>query len=241
MIRPYHCAIGRPAAQRESDSGFPVACPITVSNSPSRLERLASFAAAVPPRWIAAVAGIAITASIVFGILQRAIYPTWTAANLDSELSAGTWVSAVLLWSTTAGWVLVAGTERPPARYLWLWSILLGWLAIDEGAAIHERAERWSGIDWQVLYVPILGIGAVAWWLTLRRYREHRRFAVLLIAGTAAWAGALLLELIQNWGGKPVPAIIYDPAMITEEALEMTGATMLLISAVLVLQTRRLD
>ncbi len=41
----------------------------------------------------------------------------------------------------------------------------------------------------------------------------------------------LALELVQNWGGSPTQAAVYDPTMILEEALEMVGATALLVAA----------
>jgi len=71
----------------------------------------------------------------------------------------------------------------------------------------------------------------VAWWGVLRRYRDQTRIAVPLIVVAAVWFVALALELVQNWGGAPIQASIYDPAMILEEALEMVGATALLVAA----------
>jgi hypothetical protein len=109
-------------------------------------------------------------------------------------------------------------------------------LALDEGSAIHERLERWSGIDWQLLYIPMMGIAAVAWWGVVRRYRNQARIAALLMAGAAFWIVVLILELVQSWGGSPVQAAIYVPTMIIEEALEMIGSTVLLIAAILALR-----
>ena len=45
-----------------------------------------------------------------------------------------------------------------------------------------------------------------------------------------------MLELVQNWGGEPVQAAIYNPTMIAEEALEMIGSAVLLLAAILALQ-----
>jgi hypothetical protein len=55
------------------------------------------------------------------------------------------------------------------------------------------------------------------------------------MAGAAAWIVVLILELVQNWGGSPAQAAIYVPTMITEEALEMIGSTVLLIAGILAL------
>ena len=57
----------------------------------------------------------------------------------------------------------------------------------------------------------------------------------LCFACGAAWAAALTLELLQNWGGEPVAASFYDPAMILEEGLEMVGSTALIMAGLVVL------
>ena len=104
--------------------------------------------------------------------------------------------------------------------------------------AFHERVERWSEIDWQLLYLPILGLAAAAWWGVVRRHRESAAAVRGLIAAAAAWFIALLLELVQNWGGEPVAASVYNPAMILEEGLEMVGSTALIIAGLVVLARR---
>jgi len=197
--------------------------------------RVAMLASRVPAVLVAVVSGVAIGVFVVLGILQRVAFPNWTAANLDTEVSAATWFSATLLWAAALWWLLVAVTGRPRSLAVWIWWPVLAWLALDEGSAIHERLERWSGIDWQVLYVPLMGIAAAALWGVFRRYRSQTPIAALLVTGAALWIVVLILELIQNWGGSPIQAAIYVPTMITEEALEMIGSTVLLVAAVLIL------
>jgi len=205
--------------------------PDPVVVEPPRPGRVAVLAAKVPPGAVAAVAGFGIGVAVAFGILQRAAFPDWGVANLDSEASFATRFSSALLWAAAFWWFLVAVTSRPRSLALRIWWPVLAWLALDEGSAIHERVERWSGIDWQILYVPVMALAAVAWWGVLRRYRDQTRIAVPLIVVAAVWFVALALELVQNWGGAPIQASIYDPAMILEEALEMVGATALLVAA----------
>ena len=197
--------------------------------------RVAALAARVPAALVAVVSGVAIGVFVVFGILQRVAFPDWSAANLDSEVSAATWFSAALLWAATFWWLLVAVNARPRTLAVWVWWPVLAWLALDEGTAMHESLERWSGIDWQLLYVPVMAIAAVALGGVFRRYRSQTRIAALLVTGAAAWIVVLTLELIQNWGGSPRQAAIYVPTMITEEALEMVGSTLLLDAVILIL------
>jgi len=197
--------------------------------------RVVVLASRVPDVAVAVVSGVAIGVFVVMGILQRVAFPEWGAANLDSEMSVATWFSATLLWTAAFWWLLVAVTVRPRSLAIWTWWLVLAWLALDEGSAIHERLERWSGIDWQLLYLPVMGIAAFAWWGVVRRYRSQARIAAVLMAGAAAWIVVLILELVQNWGGSPAQAAIYVPTMITEEALEMIGSTLLLIAGILAL------
>jgi len=198
--------------------------------------RIAALASRVPTVAVVAVAALGIGVLVVMGILQRVAFPDWGLANLDSEVSVGAFFAAALLWAKAFWWLLVAMTVRPRSTAAWVWWAVLAWLALDEGNAIHEKLERWLETDWQLLYVPVMGIAALAWWGVVRRYRGEPRIAVLLVAGAALWAAVLLLELVQNWGGAPVQAAVYVPTMITEEALEMIGSAVLLIAGMLALQ-----
>lgn len=201
----------------------------------TKSKRLVVLASRMPGAVVAVVSGIAIGVFVVVGILQRTAFPEWSAANLDSEVSVATWFSAALLGAAAFWWLLVGVADRPRSLAVWMWWPVLAWLALDERTAIHERLERWSGIDWQLLYIPVMFLAAVAWWGLVRRYRSQTRIVALFVVGAAVWIIVLLLELVQNWGGSPVQAGIYVPTMITEEALEMVGSTVFLIAAIFAL------
>lgn len=190
----------------------------------------------VNPLTVAIAGGIMISVFVVFGTLQRVSFPGWAAANLDSEVSVATWFSAMLLWLGAFWWFLVAFNAQPRSRALWVWWPILAWLALDEGNAFHERLERWIGVDWQLLYIPLMAVAGVTWALVVRRFRFDARIVGLLVGAASAWGIALVLELVQNWGGVPIRASIYDPTMIVEEALEMVGSLQLLIAAMLALR-----
>ena len=201
----------------------------------TKSRRFVVLASRVPGGVVAVVSGITISVFVVMGILQRTAFPEWSAANLDSEVSVATWYSAALLGAGAFWWLLVGLADRPRSLAVWMWWPVLAWLALDERTAIHERLERLSGIDWQLLYIPIMGLAAVAWWGVVRRYRSQTRVVALFVVGAAVWTAVMLLELVQNWGGSPVQAAIYVPTMITEEALEMVGSTVFLVAAILAL------
>jgi hypothetical protein len=210
--------------------------PISTNQRPESSARIAQNVATLPVVPIAVACGLGIAVLVVLGTLQRTVYPSLSLANLDAEASLGTWFSASLLWLAAAGWFLIAVTARSGSLTLWTWSLLLVWLALDEGNAFHEHLERWSGVDWQILYLPVLAVGALAWWGVLSHFSQERRMRWLLLLGAAAWAIALVLELVQNWGGSAAAASIYDPTMIIEEALEMVGSTAFIIAALYALR-----
>ena len=208
----------------------------TTPPDPSNVDRVVGLASRVPVAPVAVVCGITIGLFVALGILQRVAFPEWGFANLDSEVSIATRFSAALLWVAAFWWLLVALTAHPRSLAIWGWWAAVAWLAFDEGSAVHERLERSSGIDWQILYAPLIAVAAMALWGVFRRFRSHERVAAMLLTGAGTWAVVLALELIQNWGGSAAPPATYVPTMIVEEALEMIGATALLIAAMLTLQ-----
>ena len=206
-----------------------------MSLAKSGLRRAASVFASANPAVIAAIAGTGIVVFVVLGILQRTAYPWWALANLDSEASAGTFFAATLFGTAAFSWVLVAYSDRPRTWQGAGWAALLVVLALDEANAFHESLERSTSIDWQLLYLPVMAIGGLLWWHVVKRHMPSPT-STLLIAVAVVWALALVLELVQNWGGEPVRASIYDPAMVTEEGLEMVGSTLVLLAGVAALR-----
>ena len=113
-----------------------------------KVNRITALASSVPISAVAVFAAVGIGVFVVLGILQRAVFPDWGLANLDSEVSIATLFAAALLWVTAFWWFLVAMTARPRSPATWVWVVLLAWLALDEGNAIHEKLERWLETDW---------------------------------------------------------------------------------------------
>ena len=200
------------------------------------VQQLAAPIRRIPILPAVVLCGLVIGVLAILGILQRTVHPEWIAANLDSESSAGKWVGSGLLWAAAGVWFLVAATGASARPWVWIWWPMLAWLAADEGNAFHERIERWLEVDWQILYAPLIVVTAISWWGVLRAHRRPRKVALLLILGAGAWAIPLVLELIQNWGGEPIEAALYDPMMITEEILEMIGAAVFFIAGLMVLK-----
>jgi hypothetical protein len=156
------------------------------------------------------------------------------ALDLDGEWNVPALFSALLL--VAASRLLLHVREvfpRPVLVYVFATLLLCG--AIDEAVQIHENLEEWLDVDWQRLYAPVFLVVAIVWFGLLADLWRCRPARLLYIASASAWAGAQVLEHFQ-WNGD-VHGPHYDPMMVAEEVLEMTG-TALLILALLVVRDR---
>ena len=108
-------------------------------------------------------------------------------------------------------------------------------MALDEVLSFHEGIERTTGIDWQVLYLPIFLIGAVAGLGALLVLRGLRVAQLTFLAGGAAWFVAQTLEEIQ-WGANDEPIAHYNLLMVPEELLEYLGSALWFVAFVLVIR-----
>ncbi|MDF1657007.1 MAG: hypothetical protein P1U58_05305 [Verrucomicrobiales bacterium] len=148
--------------------------------------------------------------------------------HLDRELNFTTLFSAFLLVAN--GWFLyrihlLHGPLPAPIRFLGFIFLFMG---ADECLKIHETAERLTGIDWQLLYLPLIAAAGFGW---LRFAITQRGLQLLLwILGAVAWGSSQLLEAVQwNWGGG-IQIANYLSMMIGEEILEMSGSACFLVT-----------
>lgn len=140
-------------------------------------------------------------------------------------------VAAIFTWRSAAhyrgrSWLAVRGL-----------SVGLAWMSVDELAGVHERLEHATGVDWMILYLPVmalLGVGALI--LITASWRRLRPAAVIFALGGASWAVAQVLEAAQ-WNGD-MPRRGYVPMMVTEEILEALGSALFALSALRVLRSR---
>ena len=113
----------------------------------------------------------------------------------------------------------------------------LAFMAVDEALQVHEHLEKWTGIDWPVLYLPLMAAAGIAALALLRRHRDVRWVAPTLVAGGACWAIAVVLEKVQ-WNpdrpGNKSPH--YTEYMVTEELLEATGSYLFAVALTLVVR-----
>ena len=198
----------------------------------SAMEKLAHWVGrnVTPARfaWPAA-AGIVVLGMI--GILHTTGVIDVPLLDLDDEYNVPSVYSAVLLSCAAAAALLYGAVRVDDGPQMWpavLLAVLFAFLAADEFGQIHERLETATGVDFMVLYAPLVLICGIAWLLVLRRLWHRVVPRLLFIGGAAAWSVAQLLEDLQ-WHddiGDGVHADGYNVMMIFEELLELEGSWM---------------
>jgi hypothetical protein len=99
------------------------------------------------------------------------------------------------------------------------------WLGLEESLLhAHEDAQIASGIDWPVIYLPALGVGA---WAVLSVTRDlDPPFGRLMLLALGVLGAAVVAELLSS----PSIAINFNLRNLVEENLELAGATLVLIA-----------
>ncbi len=170
--------------------------------------------------------------------------------DLDSEANIPTWFSsAQLLCATLAFWH--AATKRRATRVLFL---LVGvatlLVSIDETAQIHERVTWWMGqryVDWLprfaganfwVVMLTVAILIAVCQVLAtdvISVWQNHRRATLIAFLGVIIGVtGGMGVETIgyKIFHG-PSPSLWYKLEVTVEEGMEMFGASLLLLSGLM--------
>jgi hypothetical protein len=200
--------------------------------SSGRVMRAASSVARVPP-WVfagAALAGLLPVA--VLGQIHR--HDRESHWYLDSEDTFPAAYSGVLLTAAAVLAVLVA-SELARGRFRNFWigmGAVFAFMALDEVWTIHERFEGWTGIDWQLAYVPIaVGAGSLIV-VGFRDLAAIRGAARLFVAGGAAWLAAQVLEDLQ-WAGD---VLEHEGMIVPEEVLELLGSSLFGLASLVALR-----
>ncbi len=173
-----------------------------------------------------------------------ALVSDFPAFDLQAELRDGLALPALfsgllLLGAAIFAALLSRGPGRDVAPHgVWLvFPILFLVASVDEMATIHERLGEAAGIDWMVLYSPLVPIAGYLWFTVLRGLRADP-LRPLWIAGAAAWGLSQALEAYAYGGseeGRP-GAGAFSAA---EELLEMTGSLLLLWTLVVLYRRAR--
>jgi hypothetical protein len=126
--------------------------------------------------------------------------------------------------SSPAPWYLIAG--------------LFAFMGVDELLTIHEHLDAWTGIAWQVLYLPVVLVGAAAWWILFQRLRTSDiRLATGWALAAGFWAFSQFLEVLFVKAGVGPNALKLDVLMPpVEEVSELTGSSLFLLVSLALLE-----
>jgi hypothetical protein len=187
------------------------------------------------PDWkiVAVALALLITAAAVCGILAVPAHgddsSLWRWFDLDRELNFTTFFSAGLLL-INAWLVLLLIRGNQVGRVAFGLVAIFTLMGFDEVLKFHETLEKTTGIDWQILYSPIILVAGLAWayiWLNIAGLTR-----ILWTGGAFAWGSSQVLEAAQ-WGwfaSNSEKADGYNLSMITEELLEMIGSGLFLLA-----------
>jgi hypothetical protein len=163
--------------------------------------------------------------------------------NVALEGSIPTWLSAILLLSTSILCGLLAAASRSGARVVthgWLLlAALLGYMSMDEAAALHELTVRplrrllgASGVLYYAWVIPgALVVIAVAVYLRgWFRMLPPRTRSGLIVAAVVFVSGGLVVEALSGWYASLFGREHFAYAIFTtvEEGGEMFGVTLFL-------------
>ncbi len=178
----------------------------------------------IDARRLTLVVGALIAVLAVMGILRYGNKEELGAFNLDGERNVPAVFSAAL-WTAVSGLaVLVGRADRWRAWHAFAVVMLV--VAADEFGEIHERLENKTGIDWQLLYLPVGVLAAILFVVIGRRLWQlgvgFTLFALAAVAGVVSQ----LLEQVQ-YGENDEPVRGYRVMVVSEEVLEMTAALLI--------------
>ena len=190
-------------------------------SSPRR--SLLELVVAVPVRGVAVAIFVVIAVLGALGAFHLYVRNV-PMLDLDSELTVPMYFNGGLLL-LAAGLAALRGRADTQSRTRW--RLLAGFflfMSFDEIGALHETISHGVGLYWQVLYVPIMLIGGVAWLGAVLSSRNHPPAPLLFIVGAGCYVLAQSLESLQWGGGEPLGAFKWTS--IPEELLEMSGVAL---------------
>jgi hypothetical protein len=149
----------------------------------------------------------------------------WALVALDQERTLpAAFEAGLLLAGTVLAFTLtdlVAGRRLRPL--LAAFGVLLAFMAVDELIGVHRLAEAWTGIRWQLLYVPVGGAAFLAWLAALAAVWRPRAARLAALAGAPAWLVSQLLDAVQP---RLDGDLAHLAAVVAEETLEMAGSAL---------------
>ncbi len=164
----------------------------------------------------------------VLGVLDLAFGSPFGSFDLNGERNVPAAFTAAV-WTCVSVVALLLGRAERPAAVARVWlvlSALLLYVSADEFGEIHERLERITGVDWQILYAPLGLVAAGLWVLVGRRLRGLRAGFGLFVGGTVCAVVSQVLEEVE-YGANDQRVSGFDELVVGEELLEMVTVVLI--------------
>ena len=187
----------------------------------------------------AAIGFLAAMGSLYYATYATALQPFDVNGEITNGFNVPVLFSGGLLFA--AAWS-ARGVWQRGELPRWAWLGIAGFFAFmgfDELATVHEHLESWTGVDWQLLYLPVVALGAIFWFKLLDPLSDPRLARLMWVGGVAAWLVAQVFEHFEfDSHGHAVAA---GPGLILgEEIGEMIGSSLFLLALLVFSQQRRL-
>jgi hypothetical protein len=150
--------------------------------------------------------------------------------NLEEAINFPALFSGMLLYAVSGSALLAARSEPMPWVPL---AVFFAFMGTDELFKIHETIEHGTGVDWQIIYLPVVLVAGAFWLAALDRISRFSSERMLWLGGAAAWIIAQLLEVVSNAGGDNW-TVLAGEFSGAEEVLEMLGSSLFLLALFLV-------
>jgi hypothetical protein len=218
-----------------------------MSPEPYTQAHSASPASLPAPAAVARLLGVLIVLMALFGAIDAAVTDIHLF-DIEGELKDGpnlmVVVSGGVLFVASALAFKLARSEADSTSSPRPWYLMTGlfaFMGVDELATIHEHVDAWTGIAWQVLYLPVVLAGAAAWWILFQRLRaSDLRLATGWALAAGFWAFSQFLEVLFVKAGVGPDALKLDVLMPpVEELSELTGSSLFLLVTLALLESRR--
>jgi hypothetical protein len=117
---------------------------------------------------------------------------------------------------------------------------LFAFMGFDELLMFHEDLERWTGIDWQTLYLPVFALAGAAWLGVLTMLpRERPALGIWMwTVAAAAWVVAGLLEHLE-FDAHDHPVAGAGAMDSAEKVFQFTGGWLFFLTMLLVSEGHR--
>jgi hypothetical protein len=231
----------------------PVALPGKPAARPRVRDRARALVAefnAAPPQWRHVSLGIAAALAVVLAL--GAVYDATGRLHwfeIRGEVVEGGFYVPVLfnwwmlLFAGVAAALRSRWAETDAERNAWLGiGAFLAFMGFDELLMIHERLEFHTGVDWQLLYVPVVAVGGVAYLMLLKRMPRWSLAQAMWITAASFWFVSEIFEKLE-YTGDDVEVSQFKLFDGIEKFFQFTGSGLFLLVALLALEraTERSD